>query len=454
MRSQVPGLALDRNTGVLAGTPEQAGSYTISLQVADNAGGTVSKDFALTIEQPQLRITNNSPLPAGTVGTAYQQRFLATGGRTPYTWSIAAGTVPGLMLDPNTGILSNIPSTAGSFTTTVQVRDNSGATTSRVFSIAIAPGPLQLAPISETLQSTAGSSLSVALSASGGTPPYVWTANGLPEGVETNAASGEVFGTPRTVGSFLFTVRVTDAARATVTDLYRLDVVSPTLPTLTASGISDLSGSADQVSIQLQLAEPYTLPLTGQLTLTFAPEIGSGDPAVQFSTGGRTVDFRIPAGATVAEFPVPSVGFQTGTVAGTIALLARLQTQGVTITPTPVSVKTTRVERSTPVVTSTSFTRSASGIEVRVTGFSTSREISQAVIRFQASPGNSLTTSELTLPLDETFGRWFRDTESAQYGGQFTFAQQFSIQGDVNAVTPVSVTLTNRVGSTTANIRQ
>jgi hypothetical protein len=141
-------------------------------------------------------------------------------------------------------------------------------------------------------------------------------------------------------------------------------------------------------------------------------------------------------------------------VAGTISLTATLRTQGVILTPTPVRIQTTRVERTAPVITSTSFSRTATAIEVRITGYSTSREATQAVFRFQAAAGNSLVASEVNLPIDDAFGRWFRDPESAQYGGQFTFAQQFNIQGDVNAVTPVSVTLTNRIGSTTANIRQ
>jgi hypothetical protein len=248
-------------------------------------------------------------------------------------------------------------------------------------------------------------------------------------------------------------VRVTDAARATATELYRLDITAPPLPALTATGLTDISSPADQHTIQLQVAAPYSLPLSGQLILSFAPEAGTGDPAVQFSSGGRTIEFTIPVGSTTAQFPAGSPGLQTGTVAGTISLSARLQTLGATLTPTPVSVRTTRVDRVAPVITAATFTRATSGIEVRVTGYSTSRDMTQAVFRFQASAGNSLGTSEMTLPLDEAFGRWFRDAESTQFGGQFTFTQQFTVQGDVNAVTPVSVTLTNRTGSATANIR-
>jgi hypothetical protein len=219
------------------------------------------------------------------------------------------------------------------------------------------------------------------------------------------------------------------------------------------SGLPDIGKPADQNAFGLRLASPYKLALTGQLTLTFVPDTGGADPAIQFSAGGRTLSFQIPAGGTDAEFAAGSVGLQTGTVAGTIELSARLQSQGANLTATPVRVQSIRIDRASPVIATTSFSRTAAGFEIRVTGYSTAREVTQAVFRFRASPGNSLTTSEITLPVEDSFGRWFREPDSAPYGGQFTFSQQFTVQGDSGAISPLSVTLTNRLGSTTADVR-
>ena len=121
MQPAVPGLTLDRTTGVLGGTPERAGSHNITVELRDGSGTTTSKDFTFTIEEPQLRITNTSPLPPGTVGASYQQRFLATGGRLPYTWAITSGVVPGFTLEAGTGILSATPTTPGTVNLTVLV---------------------------------------------------------------------------------------------------------------------------------------------------------------------------------------------------------------------------------------------------------------------------------------------------------------------------------------------
>ena len=51
----------------------------------------------------------------------------------------------------------------------------------------------------------------VTLTASGGTPPYTWTATGLPAGLSLSTA-GVLSGTPTASGSFATTITVKDAA--------------------------------------------------------------------------------------------------------------------------------------------------------------------------------------------------------------------------------------------------
>jgi hypothetical protein len=72
-----------------------------------------------------LTITTTS-LPNGTVGAAYNQTLSATGGKTPYSWSVTVGTLPGgLTLGSSTGTVSGTPNTAGTSNFTVQVKDSS-----------------------------------------------------------------------------------------------------------------------------------------------------------------------------------------------------------------------------------------------------------------------------------------------------------------------------------------
>ncbi|MFI7672136.1 S8 family peptidase [Actinophytocola sp. NPDC049390] len=76
------------------------------------------------------------------------------------------------------------------------------------------PGsPMVSNPGSQT--GTVGTPDSVTVSATGGTPPYTWSATGLPSGIAINSGTGQMSGTPTTAGTYTVTVTVTDSASRT-----------------------------------------------------------------------------------------------------------------------------------------------------------------------------------------------------------------------------------------------
>jgi hypothetical protein len=76
----------------------------------------------------ELIITISPPsLPDGANGAPYGATFSATGGQSPYTWSLAGTQLPnGLSLDPSSGILSGTPSgnAPGPYDFTIQLTDS------------------------------------------------------------------------------------------------------------------------------------------------------------------------------------------------------------------------------------------------------------------------------------------------------------------------------------------
>lgn len=118
-----PGLTLS-GAGAISGIPTVTGSYPITVQVADQFQNTASKSLSISVVQGSLLITTNN-LPNGTQGVGYSATLGAAGGTPPYTWSLAAGTLPdGLNVDPNSGIISGTPTSAGNSQFTIQVADS------------------------------------------------------------------------------------------------------------------------------------------------------------------------------------------------------------------------------------------------------------------------------------------------------------------------------------------
>jgi hypothetical protein len=138
-----PGLSLN-NAGSLSGTPTASGTYSFSVSVTDSqrSPSTANTSLSVTIV-PALQITTTS-LSNSSVGLFYSSTLAAAGGFPAYTWSITQGSLPiGLTLNATSGVISGMPTVAGTSIFTVKVTDNGmpAASTTAGLSIAINPPP-------------------------------------------------------------------------------------------------------------------------------------------------------------------------------------------------------------------------------------------------------------------------------------------------------------------------
>lgn len=135
-----PGLSLNASTGTISGTPNSAGTHNFTVRVGDSASPTrtASRALAIAVAPGPVAITTTA-LNSGRRNRAYSQTLQATGGTKPYSWSIVGTLPPGLALTASTGTISGTPTTAGTFTFTVQVADDSSPkkTVTKVLSIKI-----------------------------------------------------------------------------------------------------------------------------------------------------------------------------------------------------------------------------------------------------------------------------------------------------------------------------
>src|SRR5439155_5300335 len=155
----------------------------------------------------------SSQLPGGTVASAYSATLSASGGTSPYSWSLSSGTLPTGLILSSSGTLSGTPTVAGAFPFTVTVKDAVSGSASASLSInVVGLPPLQITS-SKFPGGSVGSASSATLGASSGTSPYSWSVSSgtLPTGLILSS-SGTLSGTPTVAGAFPLTVAVKDAA--------------------------------------------------------------------------------------------------------------------------------------------------------------------------------------------------------------------------------------------------
>ncbi len=117
----------------LTGTPTVAKKFKFTLQVTDDDGATVNKQFSLQVFAA-LAIPSQT-LKSGKVGKNYKATLKATGGKGPYEWTLLSG--PNWLSLSSSGQLTGMP-VAGPYNLDVQVKDQLNVTKQATLSLTIA----------------------------------------------------------------------------------------------------------------------------------------------------------------------------------------------------------------------------------------------------------------------------------------------------------------------------
>jgi hypothetical protein len=213
-------------------TPSASGSVSGTLSIVSNAASSptaVSLSGSGVKSSPSPVSITSSSLASGTQQQAYSATLTATGGTTPYSWTLFSGAFPtGLTLGAASGVISGTPSQSGTFSFTIQVKDSSGQTATTNLGIQIANAPLQIVTTSMP-NATVGQAYGVQLNGTGGTTPYMWTvsAGTLPGGLSLSS-SGLISGSATVAGSSSFTAQLTDAKGQTASQAYTVTITAAT----------------------------------------------------------------------------------------------------------------------------------------------------------------------------------------------------------------------------------
>ncbi len=191
---------------------------TIALPAFANTPAYTATDTK-NVNNCALRANCGTLPTTALVGFQLTGRATASGGAEPYTFS-ATNLPPGLAFSA-AGALSGAVNAPGSYSYTVNVRDNSTPVQNASAACRMSVTG-QAVPLTGTCNSpagTTGAAYSGAIQASGGSGQYTFRVSGgaLPAGLSLNSATGAITGTPTAAGTFAFVATITDSAGASAT---------------------------------------------------------------------------------------------------------------------------------------------------------------------------------------------------------------------------------------------
>jgi len=309
-----PGLTIDGPTGVLSGTPTERGTYAFVVRVDDSGGETGSRVYELTVLAAPLQIVSQSPAPPATLGQSYSFQIEVIGGEPPYTYFQLRTYPPGLSLSNATGLVSGVLTEAGQFAFAVLVNDSKNGFADRTFALTVVGEPLSITTPPRLANAAVGGNYAVALTASGGAPPYAWEAvSALPEGFALTPDGMLTAAPTRFLGEVTFTLAVTDAVGQAAQRQFALAVLAP-LTSVTAAGfhegpvapVSIVSGFGLNIAPGIAGADERPLPteLLGR-RIDVIDSSGARRPARLFFLSPEQVNFLMPtflfAGPGVVE---------------------------------------------------------------------------------------------------------------------------------------------------------
>lgn len=225
-----------------------------------NVGSTNSAPHAVIVASP---VTGLAPLSVNFDGS---NSYDPDGSVASYSWNFGDASSAGSGATPAHTYMSG-----GTFTATLTVTDNSGASSTSAFQIVVVAAgvPPVITTSSPLVGGTAGTPYLQVFAATGGVFPLTWSvsAGSLPTGL-TLSSSGVLSGTPASAGISSFTVSVTDSANKSASLAFSL--------TIAAQPASPPTGSPAPVVVSPPSVSPTSVVVGSPVTFSASAKDPNG----------------------------------------------------------------------------------------------------------------------------------------------------------------------------------
>ena len=252
-------------------TPQNGGTYTFTVNVKDSSGTVASKTLTCTVDSSDSEITLNAEISSTAIALGENVKLYARafGGTAPYQFafyykkstSSNYTTAQAYSTNNNAAIT---PATAVSYDVRVKVKDSTGKTAVKDFTVTVSSELKNTSTLSANVVAL-GSSVTVNASAAGGTAPYQYavyykkTAATTYSAVRTYSTAKTINVTPAAITTYDIRVKVKDSKNKVVNKDFTVTVIDGALKnnsTLSAYNIT-LGGSVTVTAKALGGTAPY-----------------------------------------------------------------------------------------------------------------------------------------------------------------------------------------------------
>jgi hypothetical protein len=312
------GISIAPATGSIGGNPSVSGSFSGTITATDaTTHQTATQAFSIMVTgDPALSITSAGSPPPVALGGSVSGTFTASGGKPPYTWT--ASGLPANVTLSSGGVLSGAPSQPGVFTASATVTDSQPSSVNATVTVNV------FGLTSSSLAGgVAGQFYSASIGATGGSPPYSFSAAGLPSGLSLSAA-GNLSGAVAAANTYTFSITARDSGGLTASANFSLTIGKP-------QPISITSGALTAGAVNA----PYSQSLSasgGVAPYTWALSAGALPPGLSLGSSG-----------TLSGIPTAPGPFSFGAMATDGAGAIATTTVSLTVQAAPLAITTQNV---------------------------------------------------------------------------------------------------------------
>ncbi|MGZ9531608.1 putative Ig domain-containing protein, partial [Staphylococcus epidermidis] len=229
------GVTFDEATNTISGTPNEVGSYDITVTTTDESGNSETTIFTIDVKDTTKPTVESVADQTQEVNTEIESiKIEARDNSGQAVTNKVDGLPAGVTFDEATNTISGTPSEVGSYTVTVTTTDESGNSETTTFTIDVEDTTKPtVEDIADQTQEVNTEIDPIKIEATDNSGQAITNkVDGLPDGVTFDEVTNTISGTPSKVGSYTVTVTTTDESGNSETTTFTIDVEDTSKPTV------------------------------------------------------------------------------------------------------------------------------------------------------------------------------------------------------------------------------